>query len=75
MLFDFILNNSGPPYRKPFYSNYMYLLALLALTGLTSLLLLYPLQPLREFFLLENLPLDFRLNILVCCLSTFKQNS
>jgi len=56
---------SGPPYRKPFYSNYLYLGALLVLTGFTTLLLLYPVAPIGDFFLIETLPWDFRLSILV----------
>jgi magnesium-transporting ATPase (P-type) len=58
----------GPPYRKPFYSNYLYLGALVVLTSFTTLLLLYPVAPLGDFFLLETLPWDFRLSVLMLVL-------
>jgi hypothetical protein len=35
------------------------------LTSFTTLLLLYPVAPLGDFFLLETLPWDFRLSVLV----------
>jgi len=40
----------GPPYRRPFYTNVLYLVALVLLTSFTTLLLLYPPPALAKFF-------------------------
>ncbi|CAG7728857.1 unnamed protein product [Allacma fusca] len=59
--------SKGPPFRKPFYSNGLFLLAYATLTSLTILLAVYPVGQLAEFFILEPVSQEttnFRLTIL-----------
>ncbi|CAG0881036.1 unnamed protein product, partial [Darwinula stevensoni] len=42
--------SKGPPFRKPFYANYLFLVALLGLGLFNALLLVLPLAPLASFF-------------------------
>ena len=40
----------GPPYRQPFYTNILFLIALVVLTAFTLILTLLPIGPLADFF-------------------------
>lgn len=46
----------GPPFRRPFYTNTLYLFALVFLSALTAMLLAFPPQPLAMFFQLMTNP-------------------
>jgi len=61
------LYSTGPPYRKPFYTNVLYLGALLALSGFTAWLLFLPSVPfpaLQTFFELQTLYTDYKVGIM-----------
>lgn len=48
----------GPPYRQPFYTNRLFLLALLVLTAFSLVLTLLPIGPLADFFEIMRINLD-----------------
>jgi len=59
--------SKGPPYRSPFYTNFLYLSALLGLSGLTFVLLLIPDWPkpwLQQFFQLEPLYMEYKVGVM-----------
>jgi len=60
--------STGPPYRKPFYTNIWYLVALVILSGFTAFLLFspgYPFPWIQEFFEIDNLFLDYKFGVLI----------
>ena len=48
----------GPPYRQPFYTNKLFLIALILLTAFSLVLTLLPIGPLADFFELMRINLD-----------------
>ena len=48
----------GPPYRQPFYTNRIFLLALIVLTTFSLVLTLLPIGPLADFFEVMRINLD-----------------
>lgn len=57
--------SKGAPYRKPFYTNFLYFAALIILSTFTAILILNPFPPLASFFELKIPSLSFRISILV----------
>jgi len=57
--------SEGAPYRKPFYTNLLYLTALICLTTFTAVLILDPLPFLSKFFQLKIPSWSFRFTILL----------
>ncbi|CAL1544453.1 unnamed protein product [Lymnaea stagnalis] len=56
--------SKGPPFRKPIYTNVLYLFTLILLFGFSAFLLLSPLPPITHFMVmkpLENTLMEFRL--------------
>jgi len=65
------LYSTGPPYRKPFYTNLVYLAAVLLLSGFTFYLLFIPAMPfpfVQDIFQLDNIPAPFKLELLTLIL-------
>ncbi|XP_023338500.1 probable cation-transporting ATPase 13A3 isoform X3 [Eurytemora carolleeae] len=63
--------STGPPYRKPFYTNLLYLGALIILGSFTLYLLFIPGIPfiqIQEFFQLKNLHTDYKIWVVVIIL-------
>lgn len=48
----------GPPYRQPFYTNRLFLLALVVLTAFSLVLTLLPISPLADFFQVMRVDVD-----------------
>merc|ERR1719481_2172581 len=56
----------GPPYRQPFYTNILYLIALIFLSAFTAILLLDPVTFLGSFFELKIPPtMSFTVGIFI----------
>eukprot|EP00092_Neocalanus_flemingeri_P007619 GFUD01008222.1.p1 GENE.GFUD01008222.1~~GFUD01008222.1.p1 ORF type:complete len:1156 (+),score=221.75 GFUD01008222.1:90-3557(+) len=57
--------SKGAPYRKPFYTNFLYFAALVCLTSFTAILFLNPVPAFGKFFQLKIPAWSFRLSILL----------
>lgn len=57
--------SKGAPYRKPFYTNFLYFAALICLSSFTAILILNPLPVLAKFFQLKIPSWSFRFSILL----------
>ncbi|XP_041377878.1 probable cation-transporting ATPase 13A3 [Gigantopelta aegis] len=56
--------SKGPPFRKPIWTNYPFLIDILILFGFSTFLLMYPVQAVEDFFEMKPLhekPMTFRL--------------
>eukprot|EP00771_Trimastix_marina_P002919 gnl/Trimastix_PCT/4093.p1 GENE.gnl/Trimastix_PCT/4093~~gnl/Trimastix_PCT/4093.p1 ORF type:complete len:1496 (-),score=347.32 gnl/Trimastix_PCT/4093:114-4601(-) len=58
------------PFRKPFYTNYLFLLSLVALSAAALWLFLYPFSWMRHLFNTRWLPLSFRLTLFAICMGS-----
>ncbi|XP_078615049.1 polyamine-transporting ATPase 13A3-like isoform X2 [Branchiostoma floridae x Branchiostoma japonicum] len=57
--------SKGRPYRRPLYTNYVFMMSLMILLGFSTLLLLHPFTPLAKFIELKvDMPFHFRLVLL-----------
>ncbi|XP_078697010.1 polyamine-transporting ATPase 13A3-like isoform X3 [Branchiostoma floridae x Branchiostoma belcheri] len=57
--------SKGRPYRRPLYTNYVFMMSLVMLLGFSTLLLLHPFTPLAKFIELKvDMPFHFRLILL-----------
>jgi len=54
----------GKPFRQPFYTNIPYVVTLVLMTAVNLVLLLYPPDFINEWFLMLDMPQDFRLLLL-----------
>ncbi|CAH1240758.1 ATP13A3 [Branchiostoma lanceolatum] len=57
--------SKGRPYRRPLYTNYVFMVCLVILLGFSTLLLLHPFTALAKFIeLMVDMPFHFRLTLL-----------
>jgi len=66
--------SKGAPYRRPFYTNYLFFTALICLSIFTAVLIMNPLPTLGAFFQLKIPSLSFRFSILIIVLINTSTN-